>query len=491
MALAPNEVLGDGRFRLLARRRADEFAGMEFWRAWDFRHETNVAITALTGDPHDQAAVASARQVLEGIRWAESAAHPALARVIDLLGPGPNEVLGLVITEWVDGVDLFDMVSDGPLRVATACRLLRPLVAAVDGAHHMGVVAGVDSAERIRVGEHGTAVLAFRGTRPGATTRDDVRGLGALLYVLLTARWPDVADPVPPADLRPDVPRDLSLIAVLSIDGTRVPDIRTCGPLLRAMDEVIAYDPDIDTMDMPLLMGPSLMQPLVQEPPQPAEEPAPAPRPRSRGRLVTLAVAILAVAVAVLVGAKVAGAFSGPAPRPAAASSPRTTVPTTTTTPPPTTTTTPSPAPPAPVRPTHVTEYLVTGNPDDVGDLGNAIDGDPNTSWSTDIYREQFPAFIPGIGLMAQLPHPMALTSITITSPTPGTVVQIHSASSPNVSLSSAPLLATATLNDGTTTIPLHSTAPMPYVLVWITQLSQQADGYGSVIAEISCQPAA
>ncbi len=32
-------------------------------------------------------------------------------------------------------------------------------------------------------------------------------------------------------------------------------------------------------------------------------------------------------------------------------------------------------------------------------------------------------------------------------------------------------------------------TAPTQYVLVWITQLSQVGDGYGSAIAEISCQP--
>jgi hypothetical protein len=355
----------------------------------------------------------------------------------------------------------------------------------------MGVVAGIDAAERIRIGDHGTAVLAFRGTRPDATTRDDVRGLGAVLYVLLTGGWPDLVEPIPPADLRPDVPRDLSLIAVLSIDGTRVPDIRTCGPLLRAMDEVIAYDPDIETMDMPLLMGPMPIEPAA--PAEPAAPPvAREPRPaRSKGRLVTVVVAVVAVAVAVLVGAKVAGAFSSPTPaavRTPAPSTPHTTVPTTTT-PPPTTTTTPPP-PPAPIRPASVREYLVTGNPDNPGDVANVMDGDPNTIWQTDIYRQQFPMFIPGIGIMATLPHPTALASVTITSPSPGTVVEIHAASSPDASLSAAPLLGTATLNDGTTTIPLHAAAPTPYVLVWITQLASAGDGYGSAIAEISCQPA-
>ncbi len=359
MALAPNEVLGEGRYRLLARRRVDESTGMEFWRAWDFRYQNNVAITALTGDPADRSAVASARQVLEGIRWAESTAHPALARVIDLLGPGPDGVLGLVVTEWIDGLDLVDVVLDGPLHVAAACRLLRPLVAAVDGAHHMGVVAGVDVPEQIRVGEQGTAVLAFRGTRPNATTRDDVRGLGTLLYVLLTGRMPDRSDLVAPDDVRPDVPRDLSLIAVRSIDGTRTPDIRTCGPLLRAMDDVIAYDPDIETMDLPLLMGPTFTEqaPRQHQDDRNPNRQRPTDRPpttRPLGRVITVLVAVLAVATAVLVGAKVAGAFSGPSP-PTAAPKPRTTThaaPPTTTTPPPTTTTTPPPPPP--IRPTAV-----------------------------------------------------------------------------------------------------------------------------------------
>jgi hypothetical protein len=142
------------------------------------------------------------------------------------------------------------------------------------------------------------------------------------------------------------------------------------------------------------------------------------------------------------------------------------------------------------VRPTNVTEYLVSGNPDNVTDLGTTIDGDPNTMWRTDIYQQQLPAFIPGIGLMAQLPKPMALSSITITSITPGTVVEIRSAASTTVPLSSAPVLATATLGDGATTIPLHSTAPTPYILVWITQMTPEGSGYGSAISEISCQPA-
>ncbi|HVV23729.1 MAG TPA: hypothetical protein VHF06_30120, partial [Pseudonocardiaceae bacterium] len=413
MGLAPDEVLGDGRYQLLAQCGADVEAGLEFWHAWDVQHDRNIALTVLVGDRSDERAVARARHILEGVRYAETVAQPALARVLYLPGPGHvaashDGVLGLVVAEWTDGVDLTDVVLDGPLPVVTACRVLRPLVAAVDAAHHAGVTAGVDMASRIRIGDEGTAVLAFRGTRPDATTREDARGLAFLLYLLLTGRWPDPDGLLAPADVRPDVPRDLSLIVLLSIDDTRVPDIRTCGPLLRALDEVIAYQTET-TVDMPLLLTHVEPPAAIPDAP-PAPEPEPVHRPKARGPRVRRGVVagvvgtVVAIAAA-LVGAKVAGAFD--VPRGAAAqqvSVPHfTTTTTTTTTRPPTTTTKP---PPPPVAPTAVTEYLVQGTPDNPAALGRVIDGDPGTIWRTDTYRQQFPAYIPGIGIMAALPHP-------------------------------------------------------------------------------------
>src|SRR5262249_57014225 len=88
MGLAPDEVLGDGRYHLLALCGADVAAGLEFWHAWDAQHDRNIALTVLLGDPTDEHAVARARQLLEGVRYAETVAEPALAKVLYLPGPG-------------------------------------------------------------------------------------------------------------------------------------------------------------------------------------------------------------------------------------------------------------------------------------------------------------------------------------------------------------------------------------------------------------------
>jgi hypothetical protein len=498
MRLAPDEVLGDGRYLLVAPCGADDRAGMEFWHARDIGHGRDVALTVLIGDPADHAAVRAARHVLEGVRYSESASHPALAKVLDVPGPGriaaaQDGVLGLVVSEWIDGADLVDTALGAHYPVVTACRLLRPLVEAVDRAHHAGVVAGADSPGRIRIGEQGTAVLAFRGAPQSGTTRDDVRGLGAVLYLLLTGTWPTDGF-LAPADLRPDVPRDLSMIAVLSLDGSQGPDIRTCGPLLRALDETIAYGPT-----------PVAAPPPLPEPARPRRSAVAAFRQRSLagwgitkglvggvslGRKIIAGAVVLVAALAVLVGTQVAGAGTTTIAQPEELKAPPvTTVPTTT--PPPTTTTTKPkpPAPPPPVRPASVRGYVVSGSEDNPSTLGRVIDGNPGTTWKTDEYRQQFPSFAPGIGILARLPKPVALRSVTITSPSPGTVVEIHSAASSGVPLSASPLLATATLHAGATTIALPARAATPYVLVWITHLDGSGGGFQSLIGEISAQP--
>ncbi|HEX5406143.1 MAG TPA: protein kinase family protein [Pseudonocardiaceae bacterium] len=482
MRLAPDEVLGDGRYLLLAACGADERAGMEFWHARDLGRGRDVALTVLLGDPSDQVAVRSARHVLEGVRYAEAITHPALARVLDLppgrVAAARDGVLGFVVAEWIEGVDLVDGVYGAHLPIITACRMLRPLVDAVDVGHHSGVVAGIDSPGRLRIGGHGAAALGFRGTPPITTTRDDVGALGAVLYLLLTGVWP-MADAegrlVDPTALRPEVPRDLALVAVLSLDSTQGPGIRTCGPLLRALDEMIAYEVYEEQRPAPV--------------PEPVRVAAPRRRLRTmfRGRRLAAALGTLAVAVAVLIGTQVAGAFGAADTTSAESVLPP---PVTKTTPPVTTTTTTPPAPPPSITPATVREYVVSGNEDNPRTLSRVIDGDPGTMWHTDTYRQQFPVYTPGIGIVAGFAQPVAVAAVTIQSPSAGTVVQIRAAPTADVSLDS-PVLATATLTDGATTIPLPVHAASPYLLVWITHLDDADGGFQSRIAEITCQLAA
>ena len=52
----------------------------------------------------------------------------------------------------------------------------------------------IDHPDRVRISINGDAVLAFPATLADADSTSDVRGLGAMLYSLITARWP-LADP--------------------------------------------------------------------------------------------------------------------------------------------------------------------------------------------------------------------------------------------------------------------------------------------------------
>lgn len=429
MSHAPDDVLG--RYRLLAPCGGDHRVGLEFWHAKDITDGSEVALTLLPGRP-------------------------------------------VQVAEWTPSMDVGDAVLGAHLPVATVVRLLRPLVETVQAAHHAGLAVGIDSPGRVRIAERGGALVAFPGAAPGTTTRGDVRALGAITYLLLTGCWP-VADRdghlVDPAVLRPDAPRDLATVAALSLDPSPGPDIRTCGPLMHALDQ-------------------ALLPPPPPREPLPEPEPGP-PRPhRPRGRQLALAAAVVVVAVAVAFGIQFAGSFgvaspsaAPPATRPA---------PSTTTTPPPTTTTTTTkpPPPPRPVRPATVREFVVSGSEDNPGTLSRVADGDPATVWKTDDYRQQFPLFSPGIGVLAGFGGPVALSSVTITSPSAGTVVQLRSAAAPGVSLRRTTLLATATLHAGATRIALPAHAARPYLLVWIVRLAGTADGFQSQVAEITAQAA-
>ena len=60
------------------------------------------------------------------------------------------------------------------------------------------------------------------------------------------------------------------------------------------------------------------------------------------------------------------------------------------------------------VKPSKATVYSPDGEADYPGTAGQAIDGDPSTSWATDVYTDAvpFPGFKNGVGLMLQLPSP-------------------------------------------------------------------------------------
>jgi hypothetical protein len=118
------------------------------------------------------------------------------------------------------------------------------------------------------------------------------------------------------------------------------------------------------------------------------------------------------------------------------------------------------------------------------------IDGDPTTSWRTYAYKQQFPALKPGIGLMVSFASAVQLSSLSIDSPSAGTVVQIRSAPTADAAFGDTVLVTQATLRSGTTQISLAQSQPVQHLLIWVTKLGGDNGDNVTEINEVRFQRA-
>jgi hypothetical protein len=488
----PGTVLA-GRYRLVARVGSDLSAGAEFWRAADTVLQRDVGMTVLRRRPADEAdsdpegTARAAEMIVRALR-SGGFEHAGCARLLDVLAAGspgvPDDVLGAAVTEWVADRSLTEAVADGLLKPPRAARMVQTLAAAAEEAHGRGLVLGTDHPQRIRVGEDGRAQVAFVLPRPGVAPEDDVRGLGAVLYTLLTSRWPlsgsDAARaglpspqrepdgaPVPPSTLRPGVPVELDAVcsAALRPGADRVHTAAAVHSMITAVvaeeDRSALFPPEHD--GVPVAPG-DVWQAKTRR-----------PVTRNRRKL-TVGVSVLAVLVLGVLGylgVQVGSMFGEPsAPAIVVGGSAASAVPG-------------GPADNVPIGGVSLEVYDKTGDRDNADEVDRAVDGDPRTSWSTYTYRQQLPALKPGVGLMASFAGVEQLSQLTISSPSAGTVVEIRSSPSATADLEDTTVLTRQTLESGTTTISLADSQPVQHLLVWITTLSGTGDARVSQVDEI------
>jgi putative peptidoglycan lipid II flippase len=502
--LVAGATIAGGLIRLMVFR--GETPHLQFWQAADTVTAQPLAVTVV--DPENALPTATVDAILSDTASLRGIDSPGLARVIDV---GRDRCGGVVVCEWIRGATLKEVADTDPSPIGVADAVLS-LAETADVVHGAGLALSIDHPARIRVSVDGRVVLAFPATMPHTTPRDDLRGIGAVMYGLLVNRWPiggEVATKdwervetdgrgqiQEPAVLDSRIPFLISSTAAgLVRDGDGIRSANTVMTLLREASDEAKNG-----------AGPTTTRELLVPPPPgcyasfrnvgPAEKAEHARRQLLKVCLGTAAAVALVVLMSFantinqIVGSVDTNATMDPHKLGLQTTSP------TSASPSPLAATPPPVGPAGTVKPLKASVFSPGGSPDNPNSAGLAIDGNPATAWSTDTYRdaEPFPKFKDGVGLMLQLPEPTKLSAVTIDLDSTGTVVQLRS--SPNATPAkpsdTGELSPPTPLRPGHNVIPIKtSAAPTTFVLVWISTLGTTGGKSRADISEVTLQSAA
>lgn len=182
-------------------------------------------------------------EVLQAAQRVAAIEHPSIAAVY-ASGDGPDGAF--IASEFVPGQPLSAVVHGTPLNPKRALDLAAQLADGLGVAQEHGVVHGAISAASVIITPRGTAKLLDVGLVPWthagrAAARDDMSGIGALLFEMLVGRpfrpgWPgEIRVPELPADVRPVLQR-----LVAPRPGEAFESMATVAAVLRDLGLVVA-----------------------------------------------------------------------------------------------------------------------------------------------------------------------------------------------------------------------------------------------------------
>jgi hypothetical protein len=459
------------------------------WRAHDEVLARDVAVRVLP-TPNKE----SRKQVapfLSAAARAGAVSHPGLVRVYDAAEePGPRRGTDVVylIREWVEGEPLDEHLARvGELAAPDAADLLRQLADALTAAHTSGLPHGrvhpgnvlITPSGRVRVTDAAVA-SAVHGDEVTDPLDDvavwrDTRDAAAVLYALLTTRWPASSTPQPGG----------SLAAAPLSQGHAVGPHQVRASVSRHLDHVVlrALDPGQVPMLPPLRTPQALADAADHEAEAARRERQSVSARREPGWVRRHAGVLMALGLVLALGGL--GWFAGlavgtlerrpdavdalvasPAPGTSGA----------------------SPAPALDLRNAPLRDFDPLGdkqeNPDQVR---NAVDLDPTTAWVTQRYRTaKFSGLKDGVGLLVDLGSPRDLRRVRVAFTSPGAHVELRVT---NVAPSTLDATREVASDDsGAQVANLVPRAPtrVRYVLIWITELPKADEGYRVGISEVA-----
>jgi hypothetical protein len=488
-AVEPGTRLAD-RFRL--EDRVAETGGATLWKAIDEILARPVAVHTFAPD------FERVHEVVTAARAASRLSDPRLTQVFDA---AEENDLAYVVSEWVDGETLADLVISGPLDPERAGALVAEAAEALAHAHEAGLVHLCLRPDQLIWTKGGTvkllgvAVDAVLGDiLSDDPARDDAEGLGRLLYAGLTGHWPGEADetelpPAPkddghycaPRQVTAGVPGYLDTITcrillpetrrglIPLVTPAEVADALTGVPrpapvpLSSLPPAVLPSHDDVSRFEMSM-PGATVPAPA---PPRPPMRP---PQPKGVvGRVVTTVVVLLVMA-AVGLGAWTLGRSIGAPSAPVAQ---------------PTPTPTPS-AEPKIVKPVGAAGFDPLGDGEENGQYAAlAIDGKPSTDWHTQTYvSADLGRLKEGVGLLVDLGKETRIGQVLLTlADAPGATVEIKVGDRSD--LSALTTVATQKNARGKVTMTPEADASGQYVLIWFTRLPNDQGKFRGTIYDV------
>lgn len=199
--------------------------------------------------------------------------HPNIVTVHDY---GETEGLYYIVMEFIDGVNLRDLIQDGKMEPAQALTIIPPICEALQYAHDKGIVHRdikpenllLDREGRVKIADFGIASLVgasgeLSGTPPymapeqgqhaNVDHRADIYALGAVLYEMLTGERPDSPLDVPSQRVQVDVRIDDIVLRALSKEPER--RYRSANEFQTVVETVVDHP------------SPATATPAIQEPP--------------------------------------------------------------------------------------------------------------------------------------------------------------------------------------------------------------------------------